>query len=127
MMKLRIARPSVDLAKAEEFYCSILGMKKLGSFHGHDGFDGIMLGFEGHPYHIEFTIHHSNQIMPTPTVEDLLVFYIPDPQKWNEFLGRIQSEDITPVQSHNPYWDQKGITIVDPDGYRIVITNRQWN
>lgn len=25
-----------------------------------------------------------------------------------------------------PWWDEGGVTIVDPDGYRLVLTSRSW-
>jgi len=31
-----------------------------------------------------------------------------------------------PVPSFNPYWDVRGKTFEDPDGYRIVIENAAW-
>jgi len=32
----------------------------------------------------------------------------------------------TRVASRNPYWDHGGVTIADPDGYRLVLTSRSW-
>ncbi|MEV4098267.1 hypothetical protein [Streptosporangium saharense] len=29
--------------------------------------------------------------------------------------------------SHNPYWDAHGVTLTDPDGYRLVLSTRSWN
>ncbi len=72
--KIRLARPSWDLKQTEKFYCNILGMKLLGSFTDHDGFDGIMIGNIGSLYHLEFTKHRSSPVTPTPRVEDLLFF-----------------------------------------------------
>jgi len=33
-------------------------------------------------------------------------------------------EDATPAR--NPYWDRWGITIADPDGYRLVLSTLSW-
>jgi hypothetical protein len=30
------------------------------------------------------------------------------------------------VAARNPYWDRWGVTIVDPDGYRLVLSHRTW-
>jgi catechol 2,3-dioxygenase-like lactoylglutathione lyase family enzyme len=30
------------------------------------------------------------------------------------------------VESRNPYWDRYGVTLVDPDGYRLVLSRRTW-
>jgi hypothetical protein len=32
-----------------------------------------------------------------------------------------------PVKSYNPYWDDKGVTFEDPDGYRVVLQNDSWD
>jgi hypothetical protein len=32
----------------------------------------------------------------------------------------------TRVAARNPYWDQWGVTIADPDGYRLVLSTRCW-
>lgn len=31
-----------------------------------------------------------------------------------------------PIRSFNPYWDQRGKTFEDPDGYRVVLQNASW-
>jgi hypothetical protein len=30
------------------------------------------------------------------------------------------------VPARNPYWDRWGVTIADPDGYRLVLSHRTW-
>lgn len=30
------------------------------------------------------------------------------------------------VAARNPYWDRWGVTIADPDGYRLVLSQRSW-
>jgi hypothetical protein len=31
------------------------------------------------------------------------------------------------VEPENSYWKEKGITVEDPDGWRIVLMNRTYN
>jgi hypothetical protein len=31
------------------------------------------------------------------------------------------------VPARNPYWDRWGVTIADPDGYRLVLSHRTWD
>jgi hypothetical protein len=31
------------------------------------------------------------------------------------------------VLSPNPYWNEWGVTIEDPDGYRLVLCRRAWS
>ncbi len=28
--------------------------------------------------------------------------------------------------ARNPYWDRWGVTVTDPDGYRLVLCERSW-
>lgn len=43
-MKLRVARHTTNLNAISDFYTQLLGMKVLGSFSGHDSYDGVFLG-----------------------------------------------------------------------------------
>ena len=58
-LHLRIARPVSNIERTKDMYCRGLGLRVIGSFENHDGFDGIMLGVAGANYHFEFT--HSRQ------------------------------------------------------------------
>jgi hypothetical protein len=58
-------------------YFGGLGLRVIASFDGHDGFDGVILGLDGAAYHFEFTYSRRHPIFPTPTIEDLVVFYVP--------------------------------------------------
>jgi catechol 2,3-dioxygenase-like lactoylglutathione lyase family enzyme len=124
--QLRIARPSRDLPAATTFYTRALGLEVLGSFADHDGFDGVMLGREGWPFHLELTHSRRAPIAPRPSEEDLLVFYLPDRAEWSAAVQRVRDVGAAEVQSSNPYWDVRGVTFRDPDGYRIVLENATW-
>jgi len=39
----------------------------------------------------------------------------------------MKAAGFTPVASFNPYWDHRGVTFEDPDGYRIVLENAPWD
>jgi hypothetical protein len=41
-------------------------------------------------------------------------------------IDRLVDAGGTSVASRNPYWDYGGVTITDPDGYRLVLTSRSW-
>jgi hypothetical protein len=36
---------------------------------------------------------------------------------------RLEDMGYHQVESENPYWDRGGVTIEDPDGWRIVLMN----
>ena len=124
--KLRVARPTNDLAALGHFYCEGLGLERLAGFGGHQGFDGVMLGHPGAPYHLEFTREDGQTVAPAPTAEHLLVFYFPDAAAWQAAVARLEAAGYAAVPAHNPYWDLQGRTFQDPDGYRVVLQQAAW-
>lgn len=107
-------------------YCRGLGLRVVASFEDHDGFDGVMLGFDGAGYHFEFTHSRTHPVSPTPTVEDLAVLYLPSETEWTAACERMLAAGFRRVASFNPYWDERGRTFEDPDGYRVVLERAPW-
>ena len=124
---LRVARPTNDLASVIRFYRDGLGLQELFRFDGHDGFDGVMLGQPGDPYHFEFTHAHGHDAGRAPTADNLVVFYMPDRDAWEAAIQRMKSQGYATVPSFNPYWDRQGVTFEDCDGYRVVLQNADWH
>lgn len=124
---LRIARPTDRLEDVIRFYTEGVGLLMLGSFEDHEGFDGVMLGSQRATYHLEFTRKRGHTAGRAPTQDNLLVFYIPDRDQWQERVERMSAAGYQPVPSFNPYWDQLGKTYEDPDGYRVVLQNQSWH
>ncbi|CAG9297609.1 VOC family protein [Celerinatantimonas diazotrophica] len=124
--KLRVARPTDNLAKITEMYITGLGFKLLGSFTDHNGFDGSIIGHDGHNYHLEFTHHNGTTVGSAPTQDNLLVFYIPEQDVWQQCCQQMQTAGFTLVPAYNDYWDVVGKTFMDIDGYRVVLQNREW-
>lgn len=124
--KLRVARPTDNLAAVVRFYRDGLGLTELTSFTAHNGFDGVMLGHPAAPYHFEFTHQPGHTVGRAPTPDNLLVFYLPDAAQWQVAVQRLQDHGYPPVPSYNPYWDQQGLTFEDPDGYRVVLQQTAW-
>ena len=124
--QLRIARPVGDLARAVAMYRAGLGWHVLGSFVDHAGFDGVMLGLAGAPYHLEFTRCRHHPVAPTPTAEDLLVLYLPIEAEWQAGAARLLAAGFSAVTAFNPYSDHHGRTYVDADGYRVVLQHGAW-
>ncbi|WP_029313404.1 MULTISPECIES: VOC family protein [Acidiphilium] len=125
--KLRVARPTDDIDGLIPFYQDGLGLDLLFRFESHEGFDGIMFGRRGAPYHFEFTRVHGHASGRAPTQDNLLIFYQPDPGEWKAAIARMVAAGFMPVPAFNPYWDRCGRTFEDPDGYRIVIQHDDWN
>jgi catechol 2,3-dioxygenase-like lactoylglutathione lyase family enzyme len=126
--RVRIARPSRDLAAAERFYVSALGLQvvrrtteRVPGKH-----DLLMVGPAGGSWHFEFTNDPEQPLDPTPTVEDLFVVYLAEPVG-DDLVNRLLAAGGSRVASHNPYWDEHGVTVADPDGYRLVLCSRTWD
>ena len=118
---LRVARPTDDLPALLRFYRDGLGLTLLTSFTAHNGFDGLMLGHPHAPYHLEFTHQPGHAVGRAPTSDNLLVFYLPDADEWQAAVARMEAAGFAAVPSYNPYWDARGRTFEDPDGYRVVL------
>ena len=123
---LRVVRPSDDLAANVAFYRDGLGFELLFEFKDHDGFDAVMLGHNGAAYHLAFVHKRGHKAGRAPSEDNLLVFYLPDAHEWQRAVRRLEDLGHTPVKAFNPYWDKKGKTFEDPDGYRVVLQHTSW-
>ncbi|AUX93034.1 VOC family protein [Mixta gaviniae] len=125
-MQLRIARPVNDLHRSQQLYCQGMGMQLLGEFSDHQGHSGIMLGYAGESWHLEFThcLHHP--AAPASTAEDLLVLYLPEEAVWLARCEAMQAAGFRTITPFNPYWETAARTFIDEDGYRTVIRLGSW-
>jgi|SRR5471030_714068 catechol 2,3-dioxygenase-like lactoylglutathione lyase family enzyme len=120
-MKFRTARHTKDLNQIIDFYGRILGLKVLGGFKDHHGYDGVFLGIPGEGWHLEFTVSDDSPVH-SPDDDDLLVFYAESLDEFNIIKEKFIANRIKHVRPKNPYWEKNGITFEDPDGFRIVIS-----
>jgi catechol 2,3-dioxygenase-like lactoylglutathione lyase family enzyme len=116
--QVRIARPTDRLDDVVAFYRDGLGLAEIGSFRGHAGYDGVMLGLPGVGYHLEFTRHENGSPGAAPSKENLLVLYLPEP---GAVAAQLESHGHMSVEAENPYWQAHSITFEDPDGWRVVL------
>ena len=123
---LRIARPTDKLDEVVRFYTDGLGLQILDRFENHEGFDGVMVGLAGETYHFEFTHQQGHFVGRAPTQDNLIVFYLSDRSEWDRAVIKMNSIGYESVPSYNPYWDINGATFEDPDGYRVVLQNAEW-
>lgn len=124
-VQFRIARPTDQLDEIKKFYGEGLGLKCVGGFENHDGYDGVMYGLPDVEYHLEFTQYIGGSPCPAPTKDNLLVFYIPNKNEIDEIKNRLQLMRYDEVEPENPYWLGKSMTVEDPDGWRIVLMNTE--
>ena len=121
-MHVRFARHTEQLEEIVRFYGDGLGLPELGRFESHDGYDGVFFALPGTHAHLEFTSGGDHQA-PEPHPETLLVLYLGDAQAVEEIRGRVDAE---PVEAANPYWRRNGVTLADPDGFRVVLVPEAW-
>jgi hypothetical protein len=121
-MKFRFARHTNNLEKLKTFYSKILCLEILGSFENHNNYNGIFLGKQYLDWHLEFT--KSNEIVKFNFNEDdILVFYPENIAEYNFLIENINKNNIDFIECKNTYWSINGKMILDPDGYRIIISN----
>jgi ribosomal protein S18 acetylase RimI-like enzyme len=120
---LRVARHTERLDEVVAFYRDGLGLIETGGFRDHDGYDGVFLEVPGTGAHLEFTAGGA-QAAQAPHPEALLVLYLGDAAAVERIVGRLGAGAVVPA---NPYWAEHGITLEDPDGFRVVLVPERWD
>jgi GNAT superfamily N-acetyltransferase len=121
-MELRVARHTERLGELVRFYRDGLGLIEAGGFRNHDGYDGVFLAIPGTRAHLELTAGGGHGA-PTPHPESLLVLYLDDAEAVHAIVDRLGSAPVNPA---NPYWAQHATTVVDPDGFHVVLVPNHW-
>src|SRR5581483_3335647 len=116
-MQVRFARHTDRFDEVVRFYRDGLGLPEIGRFEGHDGYDGVFLELPGTGAHLELTTG-GEHAAPEPHPETLLVLYLGSEGAVEATVTRLAAE---PVEPANPYWAEHGVTIEDPDGFRVVL------
>lgn len=121
-MQVRFARHTDRFDQVVAFYRDGLGLPEIGRFEGHEGYDGVFLDLPGTGAHLELTTGGEHR-GPEPHPETLLVLYIGSEAAAAAVVARVGAE---PVEPANPYWAENGVTLEDPDGFRVVLVPRRW-
>ena len=121
-MNLRIARHTDDLEKIEEFYVNILGFERLGGFQNHNNYDGVFIGKPKLDWHFEFTQSNA-KTNHTFDEDDVTVLYPKTILEYNILTTNLIANNISIITAKNPYWNENGKMFLDPDGFRIVISD----
>jgi ribosomal protein S18 acetylase RimI-like enzyme len=122
-VQLRVARHTDQLAAVVAFYRDGLGLRQIGGFRDHAGYDCAFLELPGTGTHLEFTSGGGHGA-PVPHPESLLVLYLGDEESVQAVATRLA---ISPVAPANPYWAGHGVTFEDPDGCRVVLVPESWS
>ena len=121
-MQVRVARHTERLDELVAFYRDGIGLREIGRFQGHEGYDGVFLDLPGTAAHLELTTGGEHGA-PQPHAESLLVLYLGSRDAVDEIAARL---DAQPVEPANPYWAEHGLTVEDPDGFRVVLVSEAW-
>jgi catechol 2,3-dioxygenase-like lactoylglutathione lyase family enzyme len=121
-VQLRVARHTDRLQEVAAFYRDGIGLREIGAFRNHAGYDGVFLGVPGTAAHLEFTSGGSHGA-PASHPESLLVLYLGDEAAVRAAAARL---DADPVPAANPYWAEHGLSFEDPDGFRVVLVPESW-
>jgi catechol 2,3-dioxygenase-like lactoylglutathione lyase family enzyme len=121
-LDVRFARHTERLEEVVRFYRDGLGLPEIGRFEGHDGYDGAFLAIPGTAAHLELSSGGAHAA-PAPHPETLLVLYLGSSEAVDEVIARVGAD---PVEPANPYWAANGVTLEDPDGFRVVLVPRAW-
>jgi hypothetical protein len=122
MLQLRVARHTERLENVVGFYRDGIGLREMGGFRDHDGYDGVLLAVPGTNAHVELSAGGGHGA-PAPHPESLLVLYLGDDEEVREVAARLGVDPIPPA---NPYWAEHGLTFEDPDGFRVVLVPERW-
>jgi catechol 2,3-dioxygenase-like lactoylglutathione lyase family enzyme len=121
-MVLRVARHTNNLEKIEDFYVNILGFERLGGFQNHATYDGVFIGKLGLDWHFEFTQSEA-KANHTFDEDDVTVLYPKTILEYNNLIKSILGNSISIITSKNTYWNKNGKMFLDPDGFRIIISD----
>lgn len=121
-MTLRVARHTNDLQKIETFYKEILGFEILGGFQNHSGYDGVFIGIPELNWHFEFT-QSDEKAKHIFDEDDIIVLYPNTLTEYKLIIDKISRSETSIINPKNSYWNDAGKMILDPDGYRIVISD----
>ena len=121
-IQVRVARHTRRLDEVVAFYRDGVGLRVIGRFRNHAGYDGVFLEIPKTRAHLEFTSGGSHD-PPEPNPESLLVFYVGDVAAMRAVAARLPTSPVPPA---NPYW-AKALTFPDPDGFRVVIVPERWD
>ncbi len=121
-MIYRNARHTNNLKPIVEFYTSILQLEVLFSFENHNDYSGVFIGKPNHDWHLEFTIS-KNKANHEFDPDDIMVFYPTTINEYTDIVASIELNNIEIIKAENPFWNDHGIMIKDPDGFRVIISN----
>jgi hypothetical protein len=102
----------------------------LGSFENHNNYDGIFIGKPNLDWHFEFT-KSDTKANHFSDADDIIVLYPKTISEYNQLINNLLDNNISIITSSNPYWNNPeasgGKMFLDPDGFRMIVSNLKAN
>ena len=92
------------------------------SFKNHNNYSGVFIGKQDHNWHLEFTTSKYKTAHEFD-IEDVLVFYPTEKDEYDKIVKQIEANNIEIIKSKNPFWNNNGIMIQDPDRFGLIVSN----
>ncbi len=120
-MHFRYARHTNKINDITEFYTKILHIEVLGHFENHQNYDGVFIGIKGSDWYFEFTT--TDEIVThTFDEDDCLVFYPTSQNEYDTIMENLSQYKVEIIEHKNTYWNENGISFLDPDGYCVILS-----
>jgi hypothetical protein len=126
--QVRFYWESADCFGSAALYETVLGLSRLAQFEDHDGFSGVVLGFENGDWQLEIvTVSAPRRRLADEDAERGIVMYL-SAEEFHKVSRQVAGSGAQVVINKNPYWTRRGaITIRGYDGESIVIVQGPWN
>jgi len=118
----RIVRPTNKFQTITDFYQTGVGLEQISSFENHSGYNGVMLGLPGQPYHLEIIEREGGDANINYNKDNLLVFYFEDLTAITNIESRLNGMGYPTLPAKNPWWNDHGaVYIEDADQWGIIL------
>lgn len=118
-VRTRVAHPTASMPAALAFYGGVLGFEVNGP-HPATPYEIAFVALPGGTQ-LELT---AGGDLPLPaTRDDLLVLYVPTAADVLLLAARLADAGVPSEPALNPYWDDMGFTVRDPDGRLVVLAH----
>jgi len=121
-VRFRIVKPTDKWDEVLAFYTQGIGLQIQDEFHGHEGYDGVMIGLPDAAYHLEVIRFTGGLANPSPNQDAGYVFYFQDASAIASIAARLAAMGYPTEPAQNPYWNTHGAScIYDPDGWAVIL------
>src|SRR5690606_23865082 len=100
--------------------------KRIGQLAGPRVYEGGNHRLSDFHSRLEFPCPMDRSPCPAPTRNSLLDFNSTSRAASVKVAERLHKMGYPEVEPENVYWKELGVTIADPDGWRIVLMNRSF-